>query len=165
MKYIKLFESDITDMVSDEFWTMVDIVDWGAVIKGYRKSPTYHQDYVNWNDQAKGRLYVNYPYDKVKNFKHEYLKIYYELYDKFDGLDCGVSDDGYTDLISSVVGKGKEWVKKCIENPNLVENMGRQDKYMENFGYLFSVSKEDYWKILDKYYPNDTRVVARKYNL
>jgi len=166
MKYIKLFETvDITKSVSDNFWKMVDIVDWSVVIEGYRKSPTYHVDYVNWYEQAQSRLYIEYSFQQVRNFNWEYDEIYYILYGRFDELDCNVSDDGYTDLISSVIGKGREWVKKCIKNPKLVQEMGAADGYMENFGYLFSVEEKDYWRILNKYYPDDARVVARKYNL
>lgn len=168
MKYIKLFENiDITQIVSNKFWKMVNIVDWTSVIEGYRKSPTYHADYVNWYEQAQGRLYSNYTFDEVREFGEEYKDIDYKLYDEFNSISdkCHVSDDGYTDLISSIVGKGKEWVKKCVKEPKLVIKMGKKNDYMENFGYLFGVSQDEYWNIFAKFNPDNIRVVARKYNL
>jgi hypothetical protein len=154
MKYIKLFENTGLDIVSNKFWKMVDWVDWNSAIIGYGKSKTYHSDYQQWYEQAQYRLFSKYSFDEIQEFKNEYTEIYYNLYDHFEYIMniCQCSDDGFMDLISSIIGKGKECVKKCIKDPQLVIKMSKEDDYMENFGYLFNVDEEEYWEILAKKY-------------
>jgi hypothetical protein len=154
------------DCVSDDFWKMVKTANWGAVIKGYKDNPIidkYHRDFL---EHAKARVYLKYSYNQIRKFRPEYDIIYFKLYDWFqdDWLDgaFNVGEDGYGDLISSVIGKGKTFVKKCVKNSNLVIDLSEDDNYAENFCYILTDDEEEYTEIKTKYDPllRD----AKKYN-
>ena len=136
--------------VSDEFWKMVDIADWNAVIKGYSENPIIDDEHRNFLNEAKFRVYNKYTFNQVQEFHKEYQNIYYKIYEYFelyfmDG-EHGVSlgGDSYTDLMSSVIGKGKDFLTRCIEDYELVTQMAKNNDYAENFEYIFMVSEKEY---------------------
>jgi hypothetical protein len=166
---------DYINNIDPEYWKMVDIADWKKVIEGYLNGSKYvnsdsdinHRDFF---EQAQGRIYTKYDYDKILYFEDISHKLSMKLYDYFqsvwldDKYDSFMpSDDGYTDLISSVVGLGKDFLIKCVKNADEFVEIARKEFYIENFFYLFSQSEKDYNEIRSKYDPlwGDTR----KYNL
>jgi len=57
------------------------------------------------------------------------------------------SDDGYWDLLSSIIGFGKKFVIKCINNKMEFVEVAEKDNYIENFSYLFQISEKEYNEI------------------
>lgn len=159
---ITLFENfknkpDVNSL-SPEFWKMVRLANWKGAIQ-------------HW-DRMKFRIYSKYDYEKIQEFKNEFDQIYMQLYDYFQDIWLDdrynrfmPSDDGYTDLISSIIGMGKTFTKNCIDDTNKFVEMAKKDNYIENFGYLFFDSEDEYLNIIQKYDPNNIKVAIRKYNL
>lgn len=159
-----------TDVVSDEFWKMVRIANWNAVIKGYAENPIVDNTHHDFFKKAQNRIYSKYSYLEIKKFNEEFKYIYNELHDYFEDIwlsdkygDIMPSDDGYDDLMSSIVGKGKSFVKKCLENAKIVLQMAKDSNYVESFSYLFNINEDEYHKIREEFDPLYKQM--RKYNL
>ena len=159
---------------SNEFWKMTTVVNWKKVIVDYCKikDEKFFNNTKENNEKrnkvkelAKKRLVLNYEYSEMKKLHKEYQKIYNQLYNYFNDLDLdlGVSDDGYWDLLSSVIGSGKRFTKKCINDPKVLVDMAKNYKYVENFEYVINMDENDYNVIRDKYDPFYRDV--RKYNM
>ena len=168
---IKLFEDfknkpDVNS-VSNEFWKMVEIADWDAVIKGFKEHPIIDDEHKNFMKQAEFRIYNKYKFEEIKKFFVDYNFIYDKIYDYFQEIfyngEFNVSDDSYSDLISSVIGKGKTWVNKCIEKYKLVKKMAKNDDFVENFAYILQPSENEYHKTRELFDPQYKDM--RKYNL
>lgn len=163
--------------VSKEFWKMTTVVGWKKVIEGFKKNPytwyntrDIHEIRKEISDKAKGRLCTNYTYDEINKFDIEYYKISNQLHDYFQNIrlnnkysDFMPGDDGFSDLISSIIGRGKFFTKKCINDIKVFLDMAKNHDYVENFGYLFNIDEEEYIKTKEKYDPLFRDV--RKYNL
>jgi len=165
----KVFKPDVNS-VSPEFWKMIEIADWKSVIEGYRKHPTIDNTHKDFFNDAQKRIIVKYEFSEIKQFEKECHKIYIQLYRYFEStwLDDKYgkympSDDGYGDMLSSVIGLGKKFVINCINDVNLFINMAKDDYYAENFTYLFFIDEEDYVEIRSEADP--LWGAARKYNL
>ena len=178
IKTFKLFENNImnTDDImivlnntSDEFWEMVKIVDWDKVIKeksdwNRNSDDAYIIGRISINrnsddaeQDAKMRLYKSFEYDEIEKFYDEYHDIQSELYEQLEDNwlnepGYGVSDDGYSDLLSSIIGKGKEFIISVINDPTIPVEMVKTNSYAENFGYLLNVDYEDKDKLHKLYY-------------
>jgi hypothetical protein len=135
-----------------DFWKMVDYVNWNQLIKTYKLYPISdeHSDYFQ---KLQYKLYKKYDYVKIQNFCNIYNDIYYELYDYFESLmnKLNVSDDDYTDVISSIIGKGKNFTEHCISDDNVIINMVKTDDYVGNFGYLLEIDYDEYKELLTEY--------------
>jgi len=158
-----------TDIVSDEFWKMVKIANWNAVIQGYKKNPIINDKHREFFKKAQYRVYSKYSYPEVRQFRNECNLIEKKLYDYFKFVWLSKkynkimpSDDGYTDLISSIVGKGKTFVKRILQDPKIFLQMAKDEDYAESFIYLFG-SEDVYHEIREKYDPFYKEM--RKYNL
>jgi len=184
MKHLKLFEAhnskvnELLDGISPDFWKMVNTAKWWLVINAgrefYNKVDTQGIK-KEAEKRCKARIYTNYEYERVKHFHdemhilykrlHEYFKPYWLGEKKLPGYRDGysVSDDGYWDLLSSVIGKGKLWVIKCIKDPSLPAEMVKTHNYAENFSYLLNVDKNDYDEIRFEFDPLYRE--TEKYNL
>jgi hypothetical protein len=177
MKYLRKFEKyenkpDVNS-VSSEFWKMVRIANWNKVIIGFNDNSISYEERRLFYKQCQGRIYSKYSYDEVINFRKDYDIIYKQLYKYFEDLwlrkdpnfknGLPVSDDGYTDLISSIIGKGKLFVKNAIRNKKLVIDMANNDDYAENFGYQLNIDKDEYVEIREEFDPLYRDM--KKYNL
>jgi len=165
------------NLVSKEFWKMTTVSNWKKVIIDYNKTQkNYYSDPQEVNEKCKeikeksaARVYKKYSYSQVKDFYKEWNIIYGQLYKYFEPIwlsdenKYGPSDDGYYDLLSSMVGSGKIFVKSCINEPRKFVEMAKNNAYVENFSYMLNVRKDDYYKIKEKYDPFFRDV--RKYNL
>ncbi len=155
MKYLKTFERvgdySILNGVSSEFWKMVRISKWNKGIIEVNKDV---YDYNKILNRIRGNVYVKYEYHDILKFYNEYTKLNDKLYTYFDKFhnkyDYGVGDDGFGDLLSSVIGKGLTFTKNAIKNPKLLSGM----KYMENFEYILHVNYSEYYEIRKKYDPS-----------
>jgi hypothetical protein len=177
MKHLKTYEklsqhrSKIPnlDIVDPEFWKMVKIVDWKSVIEGYEKNIPHNEKRDFYKDAQK-RLCSNYEFEQIKKLEIECHKIYTQVYNYFESIwlddkysKIMPSDDGYTDLISSMVGLGKKFIQKCIDNDYYFIKMAKDDFYVENFTYLFYVDYKEYSEIRAEADP--LWGAAQKYNL
>lgn len=158
------------NLVSKEFWKMTTVSNWKKVIVDYGKlQKEYDRFYSNANELDKkckevkeksaARIYKKYSYQEVRKFRFEYDKIYGELYNYFKGIwlsdenEYGPSDDGYSDLLSSMIGSGKRFTNSCINEPMKFIDMAKNRSYVENFGYKLNPDKEEYDEIRSKYDP------------
>ena len=142
---------------SDEFWKFITVANWNKIIK--TKDEFENKDKEE-ELKLKIRVFKNFEYDTIMNFRKEYDKLTEELYLYFKPtwLDNKYSkfmpsDDGYFDLISSVIGKGEFFIKRCINNHKLFADMAKNNEYVENFGYIFQTTWKEYDEINTKYYP------------
>lgn len=172
MKYLKTFEQQTPkpnlDSASPEFWEMVEIADWKQVIDNQKLHPKIDTEYRNFTNDAKLRIYSKYSYNKIKNFHNECTHIYHQLYDYFqstwldDQYDFMPSDDGYWDLVTSIIGLGKEFAQKCIDDKDNFVKLAEEDYYAENFSYILNPDKQNYDYIVNQY-PLDRNI--KKYNV
>lgn len=147
------------NVASQEFWKMVTLVNWKDVINSSKKTKTGYKSEEAFNNAEK-RLVTNYEYTQIEKFEHDYRLIFNSLADYFEDIWLDdkyrtfmPSDDGYSDVISSIVGKGKWFTKKCIENTEEFIDMIKNDDYVENFGYLFQMNESQYIETRSKYDP------------
>ena len=163
-------EKPDVNIVSSEFWRMVKIANWKLVIEGFRSHPTIDQTHRDFYKDAQKRIYTKYDFNKIEEFDDECHEICQQLYDYFYDIwldekynDVMPSDDGYTDLISSVVGLGKRFVTAIINDTDKFVKMAKNNYYAENFTYLFIVDENEYSEIRAEADPlwGD----ARKYNI
>ena len=143
-------------IIEDKFWEFVDRVNW--------------QSYIGFNGRLNfDKLFLEntapfYSFDECISFKQIYESLYDSFYLKFkstwlsDEYDFMPSDDGYTDLISSIVGKGKTFCDNITEDDFI--KMAQNHDYRENFGYIFhrldrKELKEEYISIYKQYRRND----------
>jgi len=141
----KIFEAKTHQTLSDispEFWKMTKIVNWPKLIGPHHIST------------AKMKLIKHYSLNRILKFKSEYDKLYDRLYNYFKDAwlnDMDVSDDGYSDLLSSIIGAGKTFVEKCLMDDDMVISFSKSHKVKENFGYIFQT--DDYDSILKEIDP------------
>ena len=178
MKYLKLFEAyknskvdELLDGISPEFWKMVRIANWDEAITNCKDMSLYGKKCQKYKDMPAGRIYITYTFEQVYEFNKEFDILYKRLWKYFfpysDGQVKGfrdgynVGDDSYWDLLSSVIGKGENWVIKCIKDPKLPAKMVKEDDYLENFQYMLNCHKQDYDRIKAWY----IKIELKKYNL
>jgi hypothetical protein len=159
--------------VSQEFWDMTKLVNWKKVVSAHNKAKLEGEwDNIRVTDAKKAaekRLYTKYEYSQIYAFFKEWKYLYPLLSEYFKPVwlnknyNFMPSDDGYWDLISSIVGFGKEFTKECIDDPNNFVKMAKDDFYVENFSYLLQISKDEYWEKMTEYDPFWRDV--RQYNL
>lgn len=174
MKYIKTFEDlrkkpDL-DIFDPEFWKMVKIADWKSVIEGYKKHPIIDKKHKDFYRDAQKRIYTKYNFEQIQNFGDDCHMIYQQLYEYFKPIwlsdtynNVMPSDDGYWDLLSSMVGLGKKFTQKCIDNDYYFVKMAKDDFYVENFSYLFNINEDEYDEIRAEADP--LWGAAKKYNV
>ena len=155
------------NLVSSEFWKMVLIANWKNVIHDYEHDPIDRGKYL---ENAKAKIYLKYDYEQIKLFYIEYHNFYMKLYEYFEPLWLNKkysffmpSDDGYTDLISSIIGRGKNFTKLCIDSQEIFLKTAKNEDYIENFGYLLQVDENEYSEVRSKYDPLFRDTI--KYNL
>lgn len=144
--------------VTPEFWKMVQVANWKSMIKSYQNSQepsgSLKIPYMLLLEQPKKRLYFKYDFNELKKFLLQYDIIYYQLYDYFkSSSDGNIGDDSYSDLLSSIIGRGKTFTQKCIQDKLIFYEMISYDDYVENFRYLLNIDKGEYDEIKEKYDP------------
>jgi len=68
-----------------------------------------------------------------------------EDYEKRTGHNCGVGDDSWSDLLSHIVGCGKEVYERELADPSLAYKRARNYRFKESFRHALP-SKQDYAK-------------------
>lgn len=155
--------------VSNDFWKMVTVTNWKSVIKIKKNYllPNVERNLVM--RKSKYRVYSKYSFEEVNKFYDVYYVIYDQLYDWFkpivqnDNIKFPISDDSYSDLLSSIIGKGKKFVKECVLDTNLFVEMARKRDYVENFVYILQVNENEYNEIKEEFDPMLRDM--KKYNL
>ena len=117
--------------IEDRFWEMVDQVNW-------IRNPIYN----NSEELVLKYISPNFSWEEYIQFSELYKKYYGELsrslFNHWISLsEYSVSDDGYTDVISSMIGSGKNFYYSSFSSIDLFINMIKSNNYRENFGYLF----------------------------
>lgn len=139
-----------------DFWKMVNFIQWKELTQNGRV------DYHVYMPEAKKRYqkYLNILIRKEKLRKINskkyidnkeiaslqletdyrlllgYLDDYFIEY--FQKNKIGIGDDGYWDLRSTIIGYGKDFLIKCINDESITADMAKNHTYYENFGYIFS---------------------------
>lgn len=160
--------NNIIDSISEKFWKMTEIVDWQNFINIMKINGSKYSIEI---EKVKGRVYKNFEFDEIEIFKKEYDILYDYLYTVFfqthatdkNHKKIYISDDSYSDMISSVIAFGKDFIKKAIKNKDLIKDIILKENYYENFIYILLITKEKYHNIRCKYDPIYCDV--SKYNL
>lgn len=121
-------------------WSMVEDIDW------YTKSKHHNRDTAN--DEVSEFLQENYSLDeviKLENFvvgKREKLKGFINGYLTASPSEIKknfkLSDDGFWDLCSHIVGLGRVMYSYVIEHPYMIFEL--QKDFVENFEYGFTAA-------------------------
>ena len=138
--------------IDSDFWDMVEFINWDELIKYYNKYPIT-DEHADFFKKLQYKLYSKYKYKDIQNFFNTYNDIYYELYDYFLPIinKLNISNDDYTDVISSIIGKGKKFTQHCISDDNIVFDMVKTNDYVDNFSYLLQIDYDEYKNILTEY--------------
>jgi hypothetical protein len=135
------------EIIPQEFWDFVDFVDWesyyGTAYLNDALVEIRHKMLEEYSEEEINRFRVIYegiPRDNQSTENSLYNRIYDYFVDTW--LDDKYSsfmpsDDGFTDLISSLIGKGKKVVIACIKNKNKFIKIAKYGDFRENFGYIF----------------------------
>ena len=162
MKHIKLYEEltddeidDILDRINSHGMNNLSAVDKFNLENHDKPTKEYKIDYF-WDFVNKADWSSDYDYNRIKKYLHsnydsleiEKLKIVYDqlyggLYHRFEndwlgnngGVGIGVSDDSWSDLLSMVIGRGKDFHDNITATE--LKRMGDTRDYRENFGYIF----------------------------
>lgn len=110
---------DPVGMTEDRFWELVDMAHWPK---------TSCED-------AKIMYRKLLSKEGAKNFRGSVGKAYRMLDRVADQNVHGVGDDGYSDLLKHIVGKGKSTFYKCLNSVNLIQKMADDNDYKESFSY------------------------------
>jgi hypothetical protein len=104
-------------------------IDYVLMKLDYKKDNDYNRtrDMVNMMDEESRNLF-----EKLVRWKED------KLYNKLFNEVKGVSDDGFSDLVSDIVSRGIEFFNKVMENPSIAQEIVDNDDYKESFGYTFS---------------------------
>lgn len=159
---------DALEYTSDKFWKMTEVADWQDFIIQMKKPETKFSEEL---EKVQGRIFKNFEHSEIKIFKKEYDILYDYLFTIFyqthpvdeNGKKIYIGDDAYTDLISSIIAFGKDFIKNAIMDKNIIKDMILKENYYENFSYILRVGKENYHNIRCKYDPIYRD--ASKYNL
>ena len=145
MKYIRLFEDFDTKFgemltkglpkTSDKFWEFVDKVKWsenGDYTAGYIKNVA--SPYFSYSEFSE----FSEIYDTLYVYLYEILKPKW-LKDN-DEYITHMSDDSFTDFLSSVIGFGEDYYAEAATN-YLDSKISEEvyHNYKENFGYIFGI--------------------------
>lgn len=144
--------------VSKEFWKMTTVVNWKKVIVDYKNANKFsNSNSETWQrhkmikEYALKRLCLKYEYNQIKNFQGELDFMYNKLYFYFKEIwlnnKLGVSDDGYWDLLTSVIGSGKKFTKECILYPKTLVDMAKKIIMLKILVIFFLLMKKNIMKL------------------
>jgi hypothetical protein len=116
---------------SDLLWELADLIDWRSLPKRINK------------EQLVSKMKKKFDTEQILKIKKEYKSLEDQLKDYFQmvWLDDNfpwLSDDSYWDVISTIIGNGKEFCLKAVNDDDVFYDMAKNDEYKENFSYLFS---------------------------
>ena len=111
------------------FWDFVRAADW-----------TNDHDYKRIRDMIE-HLGQN----KAVELMKVYDKLSGDLYNHLDDVIEGVSDDGFSDLVSHIVGSGKEVYHDVMEDPRFAQDIVDRNQYEEGFQYIWHILYDKGW--------------------
>lgn len=132
--------------IKSKFWEFVDFVDWMKLASS-----------IDFEQFVLDEVAKKYTWKEFREFDNIYRVYYDELRERLrdiwlsDDNHFGPSDDGFTDLCSSIVGKGQTFCEfMCSTDDELVYkeylDMAETGDYYENFGYIFHFGDEGSYK-------------------
>ena len=89
--------------------------------------------------------------EMLERYDDAFLRSFHAVYDSFASMlyqrvdawekaneeSCGCGDDGFGDLLSHVIGLGKDTYEEAMEDPRSVVKRGQKSDYTEKFSYSF----------------------------
>jgi len=133
--------------IDKKFWEFVDFVNWMEISKVK----------LDFDKLVLDSIANKYTYAEFDKFRYIARKYNNELRTNLRDIwlskrnKYGPSDDGYSDLCSSIIGKGETFCKLMISCD--VENyekeylkMAKDRDYFENFMYIFQFNDEELYK-------------------
>ncbi len=142
------------------FWKLVADVKWTSGENNSVKRKC---------DEVKRYILETYNAEQMTNFMESYRAIKNELMVVVDehhpSTKSGfhVSDDGYDDLLSTIVSFGEAVYNDYKANPRKVVELGNSGNYHENFGYCLPYESDYQYCNLD-YHKNCAKEFQHSYN-
>lgn len=129
MKLAQLHEAKYAGSANEKmWWDFVEAAQW-----------TKDYDY----DRIMGMLRDTDP-QIAKELEEIYRKLYKELHLHLDDKVTGVSDDGYSDLLSHIIGSGWRVYRQVMDDWKVAQDIvndtrssGYKDGYKEGFQYIW----------------------------
>ena len=113
-----------------------------------------------WETVKNARWTSDHNYDRIKyqwmrkltpsqaeGLRRRFDEVKAKLDRKITNVTSGVGDDGYSDLLSHIIGMGKEAYDEVMADPSLAQGIIDRDEYVESF--LYSFPYEDDWLSVD----------------
>jgi hypothetical protein len=113
-------------MNEDKFWDIIEEANWSSDHSYNRISHEWHEKFNKWELEELEMFIDTKHADIYSRFKSAWLGD-----DGNGGFDCG--DDGFMDLMSEVVGRGKEFYYNITADK--LREMAATGDYFESFSY------------------------------
>ena len=123
----------LNDKDNDFFWNLVEFVNWSEFINNKDKI-----DFDDLREKVETEFGDINEYHRVYELLKRNLTEYFEPVVLNDETESQTGDDGYIDLISSIIGKGKDFIGEILKDDDILINMVKNKGYRENFGYIFN---------------------------
>ena len=116
---------EITDA---EFWKIVEDINWADKKKD--QEHTQEKLALLWGPEKSEAVHLAF-----NTYKSRLCRAI-ELWEREHGETCDVSDDGFSDLMSHIIGLGEAEFNKVLKNPEFAKARASRSDYRESFGYL-----------------------------
>lgn len=138
-------------MSESEFWAITEPFGWGTKTTDFK--PIKKALMARFSQAEAEELSLTF-----QTLKHKLMKVI-NRYERTTGDNVEVSDDGFDDLTSHIIGLGRAEYEANLKNPELAANRARKRQYKESFAYCFP-SEYDYTSLnVSKYVKWAQRII------
>lgn len=130
----------LSDSKLDKFWNLVEQIGWGTDTTDYY-SVMCGLLHCLTDEQAQE---VNNIYYFLRNLLYQRLDSHEKELWSSGREGYGCSDDSFSDLISHIIGLGKDEFEKCMKDPMSALERVRSKNFKESFSYCFPSIFEDH---------------------
>lgn len=106
--------------ILDEFWSEVEKIKWAKNADA---------------DKIKARLLREWSPEKAGRMREAFSYIKHQLYVRLDKVVQSCGDDGFDDLLSHIIGMGRDVYNANMEDPSLAQQRLRRGDVSESFAY------------------------------
>lgn len=106
----------------DEFWDLVESANWAT-----------NHDYNSI--EVEFMKVLDFDKEKINNFRDTFSNLKGKLYQKTEGVSLGLGDDGTDDLLSHIIGLGREEYNRALSDTALIKDRAENFNFVESFSY------------------------------